>query len=565
MIEEEQSSEFPSTGTEPLAGKAELLSPPLPPTGVRPTSPGRRTASSTPKSFPGVDGQNPLPGMGGTATLARPYPPEPPFQPLKRPNVPTARWSELLLVIASAFFFNIALRGGIASVASAIGVVLLAMVLICSGRKLRPEARVLLALAVSLAPWLVIRADPALTTVTVGMILVLMSLAASYSATGQLFNSKVRQFAGHLGTMSVEWIFGLSMIKKLLQAASANRRGAALLRGLLVAVPVVIVFGLLLASADGVFASFLLLGSIDVAFGHLVLTLIVAIGLMGVVSRGASDSEPIESFADLRRLGRVEVKMVLGSVVVLFAAFVVTQVVVALGGADHVLETEGLTQADHARRGFFQLLAVAGLSMALVATLRAVRVIDTSNDPSPDRFRLLALLTLGLTIVIAGVSVQRLLLYVGSFGLTPDRLWALVGAGAIGVAIVIYALSIGGFKAEQSWYPAVVLVLGFAVVVGLNVMNPHATIATYNISEFGGSEQLDANSLSRLSNDATSTIVSRLSDVQDSQGQLVSSLCSQRDRDTSYGFLEYNRAEVSADNALDELCGSTRLSSGSGN
>ena len=44
----------------------------------------------------------------------------------------------------------------------------------------------------------------------------------------------------------------------------------------------------------------------------------------------------------------------------LFLAFVIVQLAVLFGGHDRVLRTTGLTYAEYARSGFWQLLAVAG-------------------------------------------------------------------------------------------------------------------------------------------------------------------------------------------------------------
>jgi hypothetical protein len=55
-----------------------------------------------------------------------------------------------------------------------------------------------------------------------------------------------------------------------------------------------------------------------------------------------------------------------GSLVGLFGLFVGVQFVVLFGGADHVLRTTGLTYAEYARSGFWQLLVVTVLAMVAV-------------------------------------------------------------------------------------------------------------------------------------------------------------------------------------------------------
>ena len=55
---------------------------------------------------------------------------------------------------------------------------------------------------------------------------------------------------------------------------------------------------------------------------------------------------------------------------VLFAAFVVLQLAALFGGDEHVLRTAGLTYAEYAREGFAQLMAVAALTLAMIALAR---------------------------------------------------------------------------------------------------------------------------------------------------------------------------------------------------
>lgn len=482
---------------------------------------------------------------GGPAKTA---PPPRPRKPLlaRRKDKPVATWGEVGLVAMIGFLGNIALRttlGGLAATAAA----LLCVVLV--GRRVkRREAYVPLLLVVLLAPWLMIRSSPSLTAATFFAISVLLVLAAGFSLKGSMFDAQVRSFVAHVFSPVGEWLFGTMMVQRLLRTATAEQRIFPLLRGFVVAAPVVVIFGALLASADEVFASFVLLDNVPSLLGHLILTAMIGVAVLGLLSRAAHrTAETNGVLPDLRTLGPVEVLIILGSVVVLFGAFVVTQVLVALGGVDHVLETEGLTQAAHARHGFFQLLWVAALSIGLVGVIRALRVLEPEGGV--DRFRPLALATLTLTLAIAAISIQRVLLYIGSFGLWQLRLWGLFAAVTVAVAIVLFALSIWGWRREQSWYPGSVAVLLAALVLSLNVANPDAMIAQYNL-EHG--KELSA---WQLSDDAVPNLLDSPF-ITDATGLTVlDATCGRSDRDAPYGFLEYNWAEVHADAMLDEVCG----------
>lgn len=452
----------------------------------------------------------------------------------------------------AGYLANLAFRSSLATITAVVSGLLVVCALVFAGRELKRDSLGLIGLATLLLPWLAIRSNVALTFVTVLMVLTLLCVASGLSRHGRLVDSKLRGLGKHVWAMSYEWLFGTVMVKRLLVGRSSKSQAVAIVRGALVAAPVLALFALLLASADEVFAQLLFFGNAAGLIGHVIGTVVLSVALLGFLSRRAHET-PTGNHQDIQRLGSPEVLVVLGGLVVLFSSFVVTQIAVALGGLDHVLETEGLTQADHARRGFFQLLWVAGLSMALVSVLRAVRK-QRSQDSGIDPFKPLAILTLLLTVVIAGISVQRLLLYIGSFGLTPLRLWALLGAGAITVAILTYVVSVAGFRSEQSWYPAVAILLSFGVVFGLNVLNPDVVIANYNISQAEAGADLDVATLTRLSDDATSTVIDRLDDLGANEAVVVSHLCNRLDRDTSYALHEYNVARTNSDLALKELC-----------
>ena len=477
-----------------------------------------------------------------------------------RTDTPTANGKDVALVVAAGFLGNLVLRtGSLASLALLLAVMAVAVAVVRQYRRVH-AGLVFIGLAALIAPWLVLRVDESLTLVNLLSIIGLLAVGAGVSLHGSAFDSRVRVLAAHVGGLGLEWIFGLSMVQRFGKSVSSRHQLAPILRGAALAVPVLIVFTALLASADDVFAKFLLIGDIPSLLGHLILTGLITIGLLGFLSRAAHETPPDDAPVNLRMVGPLEVLMVLGSLVLLFAGFVATQVVVAAGGASHILETEGLTRADHARQGFFQLLWVAGLAVALVGGLRAFRTIDPERGR--DRFVPLALMTLVLTVVIAGISLQRLALYVEAFGLTPLRIWAFAGAGLITVLIVLYGLSISGWRSETSWYPGFAIVLVALVVIGLNVANPDQRVAEYNLRTQGPTE-IDAFALTQLSDDAVPTLVGNVTRLSlDDQRVVRGQLCNRPDRTTSYGFLEYNRAAIAADRVLDDWCGDERVVSG---
>ena len=81
-----------------------------------------------------------------------------------------------------------------------------------------------------------------------------------------------------------------------------------------------------------------------------------------------------------RPLGRLEWGIPVGGMVLLFGGFVAVQATVLFGGARHVLQTAGLTRAEYARQGFWQLLAVTVLTLLVIGVVVRFARRDSSGD-----------------------------------------------------------------------------------------------------------------------------------------------------------------------------------------
>src|SRR5207247_1416024 len=105
----------------------------------------------------------------------------------------------------------------------------------------------------------------------------------------------------------------------------------------------------------------------------------------------------------------------------LFLAFVVVQAPYLFGGAALVVGRAGLTVAQYARRGFFELVTVAAL---VLPVLLLIHHLLRREQPVHERvFRLLAGTLVSLLYVVVASAVQRMLLYQHLFGLTELRLY----------------------------------------------------------------------------------------------------------------------------------------------
>lgn len=180
----------------------------------------------------------------------------------------------------------------------------------------------------------------------------------------------------------------------------------------------------------------------------------------------------------------------------LFAAFVWVQFTVLFGSHRHVLQTVGLTYAEYAREGFFQLLVVAGGTLAVVAAM--ARWVRAETD------RRLLKVVLGilcaLTLVILASALRRLGLYEDAFGYTRARVVA--HSLILWLGVVFTLLILAGVVARYGWLPRLLVTLSSVAIVGFALISPDALIARRNIDRFEETGKIDASYLASLSADA---------------------------------------------------------------
>ncbi len=319
-------------------------------------------------------------------------------------------------------------------------------------------------------------------------------------------------FAG-IGTMVEAVARPLSVIAAAGQRPSHATIGrvAAIGGGLLIAAPILLVFAALFASADEVFALFLhRLVSFDVppslVSGTMLAVLLayLAAGALAVAGRPMTTPAPLERRPALHS---TVAATVLTSVIALFAAFVTTQVgevIAAYGGS-------AVPYAELARRGFFQLVTVGALVVPLVLA------VDYLAKPTGASTRIDALhaILIALTAAVLVSAVTRMVLYVRAFGLTELRVYTT--AFMIWIAIVLGWTARTVLRGMRDRFVWPVLGGALGVLLVLNLINPEALIAEYNISHIGSEASVvdGAYLAGNLSADAMPAVLANLHRIED--------------------------------------------------
>jgi hypothetical protein len=303
-----------------------------------------------------------------------------------------------------------------------------------------------------------------------------------------------------------------------------------LARGGLLAAPALLVFGVLLVSADPTFARLvrtLFAWNGGVALEHVAVSVLAAWcagGYLYAALLAPATADGLTTRADLlreqlrhARVGVREVTVAIALVDALFLAFGALQVGWLFGGAG-ALQSAGTTVADYARRGFFELVAVAALALPLLLVSHGIAqssVSDAAGRRARRHFQLAAGVLVALVLVLLLSAADRMRLYLDAFGLTTARFYASAFMGWLGVVFAWAGATL--LRGRAAPFALGTLVSGWAWVLLLHAVNPEARIVAVNAARAARGLALDAEYLAGLSADAAPALAANAAPLLASQ------------------------------------------------
>jgi Domain of unknown function (DUF4153) len=331
-----------------------------------------------------------------------------------------------------------------------------------------------------------------------------------------------------------------------LPRGSQGRQAVAVGRGLMLAAPLLFLFGALFVAADSVFQDYV--KSAVPNPGELTLH-VGLIALFGWVSAGLlreylTRPSPVEAEIEpWYRIGSTELTIVLALLDLLFLAFVLVQLRYLFGGASLVETRTHLTFAEYARHGFFELVTVAALVLPLLLLADWLRRREAGGS---DRlFKLFAGALIVLLFVVMASALQRMRLYQREYGLSELRVYA-TGV-MLWLAVVFVWTGFTVLRGRRDLFAVGALVSGFAAILAINVVNPDALITRTNLDR----PNLDLPYLMRLSDDATPTLAKALPSLDPASRRLLAAELESRRR--SEDWRNWNWSRHRAQQALDGL------------
>jgi len=297
----------------------------------------------------------------------------------------------------------------------------------------------------------------------------------------------------------------------------------AIVRGVIIAIPLLIGFGFLLMESDARFEEtvryFLDWDLNAKTVLQYVITLILCSWIATALLRGnLSDQSLGSAYQDTPQnrlplptwgLGCVEIGIILGAINLLFLAFLAVQFTYYFGGDALVQSLEGPTYANYARRGFFQLVMVALCVMTLLLFIHWVY--KPYHRFEKRLYQSLAALMIVMTMIIEASAAHRMYLYTKEYGLTELRFYSSVFMVWLVVLFLLFSVTVlRGYRALFT-FGGILTALFFIGL--LHIANPDAWIAEINLIRLQAGKQFDVDYMSKLSADAIPTLVKERLDL----------------------------------------------------
>ena len=265
--------------------------------------------------------------------------------------------------------------------------------------------------------------------------------------------------------------------------------------GVLAISPVLLLFSLLLGSADPVFGQ--LLGNLvdpEAVIQRVVPVLVYSwfgAGLLWALTRAPSARDVVPAGG---RVGSPMITGALAPIALLFLTFLLVQSRYLFGGRAVVMGTADLSFSDYARRGFFELVAISAMMLPIL--LLADWAASQHVEQDRGRFRRLALCLLVLLGGMLGSAVLRMSIYTDEYGLTELRLFTTVFMTWLAFVFAWFAATV--LRGRRDRFTAGALGSALVTLLLLNAAGPDEVIVRMNAWRAGKGRPFDAAYLASL-------------------------------------------------------------------
>ncbi|EWM53130.1 DUF4153 domain-containing protein [Ruminococcus flavefaciens] len=200
---------------------------------------------------------------------------------------------------------------------------------------------------------------------------------------------------------------------------------------------------------------------------------------------------------NMRFVSNLVVYTAVTPICILYVMFFISQANYFLSAFSNDLP-EGFTYADYARRGFFELFAVALINLGVLVFMSLHS--KKAGKEKPFALKLYSIVLSVFTIILIATAMSKMVMYINRYGLTRLRVytsWFMILLAFVFIMIIIKQFR---FEMKFARNMAVIFTLMFAV---LCFSRPEAVIVKYNIEMYrsGQLEELDKDSILEMSDD----------------------------------------------------------------
>lgn len=289
-----------------------------------------------------------------------------------------------------------------------------------------------------------------------------------------------------------------------------------IIAGLVVTVPLTAIVAALLMSADsGV--EMMLSGFFEkldsTEFWNIVIEIIFSLPLSMYIfgmlytnthcteDRKLDERRCIEKIFNMRFVSNLVCYTAITPICLLYVLFFISQTKYFLSAFTGSLP-DGFTYSDYARRGFFELCAIAVINLGVLCFISLHS--KKAGREKPFMLKLYSLVLSVFTLVLIATALSKMVMYIKEYGLTELRVytsWFMVLLAAIFVLIIVKQFR---FDMKLAKHISIVFTVMFAV---LCFSRPESLIAKYNIEmyESGYLDELDTDAILDMSDDARLT------------------------------------------------------------
>ncbi len=295
--------------------------------------------------------------------------------------------------------------------------------------------------------------------------------------------------------------------------------------GLIVTIPLTLMVAGLLTSADKgvkdmleVFFDNITVKSVEIIM-QIVLGIPVALYIFGMLFSNVrkarknilTDEQCEKGLEQIRVVPNITVYSAVTPICLLYALFVISQIQYFISAFQGNL-VKDYSYAEYARRGFFELCAIAVINLLVILFISLFSKLN--GEKKPFALKLYSAVISAFTLFIISTAISKMVMYIGKYGLTQLRIytsWFMILLAVVFVYIIIKQFK---FQFNFAKYTFLSFIFLFGVLCFSNV---DRNIARYNIQMYqtGRVPDLDLAAIDNTSDDGMLYVVQKGIDTED--------------------------------------------------